>query len=170
MKIHSQDRAIYFSSVPRANWPKGVDIRRPLQPEEEKPSTSSDSPSPVSEKIRGKRPAVDEPVQKRRKPTGSTTHKSGDISLGDDRTARPRRTIVLEWSDDEDNQTTHPLSMKEPLKGAEVPEQQARESHAQATTEVLAVQTTGVPEQQGGKSQSSTQRRLRGTKQSSSLL
>ena len=82
-----------------------------------------DNPSPVSEKIHGKRPAVDEPVQKRRKTTGSTTHKSGGISLGDDRTERPQRTVVLEWSDDDENQTVHPPSMKEPSKGAEVPEQ-----------------------------------------------
>ena len=58
---------------------------------------------------------------------------------------------MLEWSDDDENQTAHPPSTKEPSKGAEVPEQQARESHAQATTEVPAMQTTGVPEQQGGK-------------------
>ena len=57
---------------------------------------------------------------------------------------------MLEWSDDDENQTAHPPSMKEPSKGAEVPEQQARESHVQATTEVPVVQTTGVPEQQGG--------------------
>ena len=106
----------------RADWPKGVDIRRLLQPEEEELSSSSDSPSPVSEKVHEKRPAVDEPIQKRRKTASSTAHKSGGISLGDDRTTRPQRTAVLEWSDDDENQTAHPPSTKEPPKSAEVPE------------------------------------------------
>ena len=56
---------------------------------------------------------------------------------------------MLEWSDDDENQTAHLPSTKEPPKSAEVPEQRARESHAQATTEVPAVQTTGVLKQQG---------------------
>ena len=57
---------------------------------------------------------------------------------------------MLEWSNDDENQTAHRPSTKEPSKGAEVPEQQARESHTQAMTEVPAVQTAGVPQQQGG--------------------
>ena len=136
--------------MPRADWPKGVDIRRPLQPEEEEPSTSSDNPSPVSEKIHGKRPAVDEPAQKRRKTASSTIHKSGGISLGEERTVRPRRTAVLEWSDDDENQAAHPPSTKEPSTDAEAPEQQARRSYVRATTEVPAAQTTKVPKQQEG--------------------
>ena len=127
-----------------------MDIRRPLQSEEEEQSTSSDSPSQASEKIRGKRPAVDEPVLKRRKTASSHAHKLGRISLGEDRTVRPRRTAMLEWSEDDEDQSVLPPSTKEPSKGAEVPEQQARESHAQATMKVPAVQTIGVPEQQGG--------------------
>ena len=136
--------------MPRANWLKGVDIRRPLQPKEEEPSTSSDSPSPVSEKIRGKRPAVDEPVQKRRKTASSTTPKTGGVTLGEDRTTQPRRNAVLEWSDDDEDPATHAPSMKAPSTDAETPKQQARRSYVWATTEVPATQTTKVPEQQEG--------------------
>ena len=109
--------------MPRADWPKGVDIRRLLQPEEEELSSSSDSPSPVSEKVRGKRPAVDEPVQKRRKTVSSHAHKPGGISLGEDRTVRPRRTAVLEWSDDDEDQSVLPLSTMEASADAEAPKQ-----------------------------------------------
>ena len=136
--------------MPRANWLKGVDIRRPLQPKEEEPSTSLDSPSLVSEKIRGKRPAIDEPAQKRRKPASSTVHKSGGISLGEERTVRPRRTTVLEWSDDDEDQAVHPPRTKEPSTDAKAPEQQARRSYVRATTEVPTARMTKVPEQQEG--------------------
>ena len=57
---------------------------------------------------------------------------------------------MLEWSDDDEDQAAHPPSTKEPSTDAEAPEQQARKSYVRATTEVPAVQTTKVPEQQGG--------------------
>lgn len=57
---------------------------------------------------------------------------------------------MLEWSDDDEDLTVHPPSMKEPPLHAEVPVQRAEEIPAQPTMEVPAVQTTGVPEQQTG--------------------
>ena len=106
-----------------------MDIRRPLQSEEEEQSTSSDSPSQASEKIRGKRPVVDEPVPKRRKTASSHAHKAGGISLGEDRIVRPRRTTVLEWLDDDEDQSVLPPSTKEASADAEALKQQARESY-----------------------------------------
>jgi len=57
---------------------------------------------------------------------------------------------VLEWSDDDEDLTARPPSTKEPPLHAEVPIQRAKEIPAQPTMEVLAVQMTGVPEQQMG--------------------
>ena len=104
----------------------------------------------MSEKVHGKRPAVDEPVQKRRKTVSSHAHKPGSISLGEDRTVRPRRTAVLEWSDDDDDQSVLPPSTAEASADAEAPKQQSREGYVRATTEVPVMQTTEVPEQQEG--------------------
>ena len=47
-----------------------------------------ESPPLVSEKVQGKRAAVDEPAQKKRKTAGAAPLKPGDISLGGDRTTR----------------------------------------------------------------------------------
>ena len=44
----------------------------------------TESPPLVSEKARGKRAAVDEPAQKKRKTTAAAPLKPGGISLGDD--------------------------------------------------------------------------------------
>ena len=57
---------------------------------------------------------------------------------------------MLEWSDDDEGQAAHPPSTKAPSTDAETPEQQARRSYVRATEEVLAAQTTKVPEQQEG--------------------
>ena len=46
--------------MPRSEWLKGVDARPTPQLEEGAVSISSESPSVVSEKIQGKRAAVDE--------------------------------------------------------------------------------------------------------------
>ena len=73
---------MYFSGMPRSYWPKGVDARP--QPKEETISISWESPSPVSEKIWGKRAAVDELAQKKRKTEGAAPLKPGGISLGGD--------------------------------------------------------------------------------------
>ena len=124
MKIHSQDRAIYFSGMPRGDWPSTMDARPLAQPEESSVGVSSESrgmdvgrmesPPPVSEKIQGKRLAIDEPAQKKRKTVATAPHKLGGISLGDDQTNRTRRTAVFEWSDDDEVLMAPPPSMKEP--------------------------------------------------------
>ena len=43
----------------------------------------------VSVKIRGKRPAEDEPAQKKRKTAAAAPRKPGGISLDDDQASRP---------------------------------------------------------------------------------
>ena len=80
--------------MPRGVWPQAVDARPPAQPEEgafsallESGGTDAgrtESTPPVSEKVRGKRAAVDEPAWKKRKTTGAVPHKPGNISLGGD--------------------------------------------------------------------------------------
>ena len=57
---------------------------------------------------------------------------------------------MLEWSDNDEDQSALPPSTTEASADAEAPKQQARESYVRATTEILAMQTTGVPEQQEG--------------------
>ena len=143
MEIHSQDRAVYFSSMPRADWPPAVDARPPPQPEESSISVSSESggvdidqvesPPPASEKVQGKRPATDEPAQKKRKTAAVGPLKPGGISLGVDQTTRTRRTAVLEWSDDDETSVAPPPNTESPShstcaeeqvkKGKKVPEQ-----------------------------------------------
>ena len=59
------------------------------------------TPTPVSEKVRGKRAAADEPARKKRKTTGAAPHKPGGISLGDDQTTRTQSAAMSEWSDDD---------------------------------------------------------------------
>ena len=71
-KIHSQERAMYFFGVPRGDWLRGVDAWPSAWPEEDVASASSESEGidagrmesspPVSEKVRGKRAAADEPA------------------------------------------------------------------------------------------------------------
>ena len=79
---------MYFSDVLRSEWPKGVDVRPPPQPEEQTVSISSESPSLVSEKIREKRAAVDELARKKRKTAGAAPLKLGSISLSGDQTTQ----------------------------------------------------------------------------------
>ena len=176
MKIHSQDRAVYFSGVPRSDWPPAVDARPPAQPEESSVGVSSESggmdagrmesPPPVSEKIQGKRPAEDEPAQKKRKIGAAAPYKPGDISLGDDQTNQTRRNTVFDWSDDDKVLTAPPPRMDKPPHStragdqsgggkevrepptSKVPEQRADVVSAQQMMEVLAGRTTEVPEQQ----------------------
>ena len=114
---------MYFSGMPRSDWPKGVDARPLPQPEEETISISSESPSPMSEKIWGKRAAVDKPTQKKRKMASAAPLKSGGISLGGDQTTWTRRTVVFEWSDDDEVLVAPPPSTKAPLRSTRVEEQ-----------------------------------------------
>ena len=90
---------MYFSGVPKGDWPPAVDARPPAQPEESSIGVSSESrgmdvgrtesPPPVSEKIQGKRLAEDEPAQKKRKTRAAAPRKPGGISLDDDQASRP---------------------------------------------------------------------------------
>ena len=57
---------------------------------------------------------------------------------------------MLEWLDDDEDQSVLPPSTKEASADAEALKQQARESYVRATTEIPATQTTRVPEQQEG--------------------
>ena len=167
---------MYFSGVLRGDWPPAVDARPLAQLEESVVGVSSESggtdagrtksSQPVSEKARGKRAAVDEPAQKRRKTATTAPIKLGGISLGDDQTTRTRRTAVFDWSDDDKVPTDSPPSTKEPprstlmgnqsrggkevpeLQTREVPKQRAREVPTQQMMGVPAGQATGVPEQQ----------------------
>ena len=75
-----------------------MDARPLAQPKESSVGVSSEfggmdvgrteSPPPVLEKIRGKRPVADEPAQKKRKTAAIAPRKPGGISLGDDQTNR----------------------------------------------------------------------------------
>ena len=85
---------MYFSGVPRNDWPPSVDARRPVQIEESSVGVSSEpggidtgrteSPPPVPTKNKGKRPAEDELAQKKRKIAATAPRKPGGISLDDD--------------------------------------------------------------------------------------
>ena len=109
---------MYFSNVPRADWPRGVDAQPPARPEEDAASASLESrgtdacrmkSSPaVTEKIQGKRAAADELAQKKRKTAAAAPLKLGGISLGRDQTTRTRRATVIEWSDDDEDLVAPP--------------------------------------------------------------
>ena len=123
-----------------------MDARPPTQPEEGAISVSSESggadagrtesPSPVSEKVRGKRAAADELARKKRKMTSAAPLKLGGILLGGDRTTRTQSAAMSEWLDDDGILVAPPPSTEAPQhnmhaeersKGGEgVPEQQAK--------------------------------------------
>ena len=115
----------------------------------------TESSPPVSEKIQGKRAAVDEPAQKRRKTATAAPIKPGSIWLGDDQTTRTRRTAVFDWSDDDEAPMDPPPSTKKPWRstpmgnqsrgGEEVPEPQTKEVPELRAMEVPAQETMGVP-------------------------
>ena len=89
----------------------------------------------MSEKVRGKRVAADEPAWKKRKTAGAIPRKPGGISLGGDQTTRTRSAVMSEWLDDNEALVAPPLSTcteEQPKGGEGVHEQQAK----------------GVPEQQ----------------------
>ena len=114
---------MYFSSVLRGDWPQAVDARPLTQPEEGAISILSESPSPVSEKIWGKRAAVDEPAQKKRKMAGAAPLKPGGISLGGDQTTRTQSAAMSEWSDDNEVPVAPPPSTEVPPRNTRVEEQ-----------------------------------------------
>jgi len=134
----------------------------------------TESPPPVSAKTQGKRPAEDEPAQKKRKTAATGPHKPGGISLDDDQTNRTQRTAVFDWSDDDKILMNPPSSTKGPplyprteqqtgvgeevLKAStrRVPEHRAEGITVQQTSkipmvramEILGQQTKATPEQQ----------------------
>ena len=132
---------MYFSGVPRGDWPQVVDARPPTQPEEGAISISSESPSLVSEKVQGKRAAVDEPARKKRKTASAAPLKLGGISLGGDQTTRMWSTAMFEWSDDDEVPVAPPQSMKVPPRTARV-EEQSRGGEGVPQQQVM-----GVPKQ-----------------------
>ena len=85
---------MFFSSVLRGDWPRGVDARPLARPKEDAASVSSESEGtdagrtesspPVTEKVRGKRAAADELAQKKKKTMGAVPRKPGNILLGGD--------------------------------------------------------------------------------------
>ena len=64
----------------------------------------------MSEKIQGKRAATNELAQKKRETASAAPLKLSDISLGGNQTTQPRRTVVLEWSDDDEDLVAPPPS------------------------------------------------------------
>ena len=79
LKIHGQDRVLYFSTIPSEEWPRDMDAR-PSSPQH-RPSTDADEEGSESQeargndtqteyvrgKLRGKRPTDDKPSAKQRK-------------------------------------------------------------------------------------------------------
>ena len=70
----------------------------------------------MSEKVRGKRAATDEPDRKKRKTMGVAPRKPGDISLGGDHTIRTQGTAMFEWLDDDRAPVAPPPSAEGPLR------------------------------------------------------
>jgi len=115
----------------------------------------TERPPPVSAKIQGKRPVVDEPTQNKRKIAATAPRKLGGISLGDDQTNRTRRTAVFDWSDDDEILTDPPSNTKEPPRsprageqprvGEEVRETPTRKVPEQRAEGISTQQTTEVP-------------------------
>ena len=125
-----------------------MDARPTTQPEEGAVSASLKfegegagrkvSPPWVSEKVRGKRAATDEPAHKKRKIVGAAPLRLGNISLGSGQITRTQSAAMSEWSNDDGAPVAPPLStevpphntrVEVPLKGGEgVPEQQAKET------------------------------------------
>ena len=96
----------------------------------------------MTEKIRGKRAAADEPAQKKRKTAAAAPLKLGDISLGGDQTTRTWRAVVIEWSDDDEDPVAPPRSVQAPPCSTRVEEQ------SRGSEEVLEQRARGFPKHQ----------------------
>ena len=84
LKIHGQDRAVYFSRIPLEEWPRVVDARpsspqhlTSLDADEEGlkhcgAADEDEQSTYVREKLRGKQPNEQEPSSKRRKTARSS--------------------------------------------------------------------------------------------------
>ena len=94
LKIRGQDRATYFSAVLLMDWPRGVDARPSCPQCRASTEASGDSSddnddedvgertSDVHEKLWGKRLAIEEPSQKRKKTTGSSRREERQVNIG----------------------------------------------------------------------------------------
>jgi len=150
---------VYFLGVPKADWPAAVDARPSPPPEDSSVGVSSESedadidrvesPPPASEKVRGKRLAIDEPPQKKRKTAPAAPIKLGGISLGGDQATRTRRATVIEWSDDDEDPVDILPSVQTSSRNTRMEEQSggAKKVPEQQTTENPAERATVVPEQ-----------------------
>ena len=101
LKIHGQDQAIYFLTIPSEEWPRAVDAR-PSNPQHQ-PSTDGDEEGSdsqeaggndtrmeyVREKLRGKRPTDKEPSSKQRKIARPSRGEEGSVHIG--ASNQPRR-------------------------------------------------------------------------------
>ena len=87
----------------------------------------------MSEKVRGKRAAQDEPARKKRKMAGVAPRKPGGISLGVDQTTQMQSAAMSEWSDDDGAPVAPPPSTEAPPRNTRV--------------EVQSKGGEGVPEQ-----------------------
>ena len=66
----------------------------------------------VSEKVRGKRAAKDEPTQKKMRMVDVAPRKPGGISLGGDRTTQTQSAAMSEWSDNDEAPVAPPPSTR----------------------------------------------------------
>ena len=163
---------MYFSSMPRGDWPRGVDARPPTQPEEDDASASSESRGTdagrteslplVSEKTRGKRAATDELAQKRRKMAAVAPLESVGISLGGDQITRMRRITVIERSDNEEILVAPLPSTKAPPRS----QGEAKESPSSERWHLLRGRQQESPSNRLGESQNTRQRRSQSCRQS----
>ena len=72
----------------------------------------------MSEKVRGKRAATDEPDRKKRKTMGVAPRKPSGISLGSDQTTQTWSATMFEWLDDDGAPIAPPLSTEVPPRNA----------------------------------------------------
>ena len=98
---------MYVFDVSDGTWPKGVDAR-PTQapivlPSESSSSSSSEDmvekPPRRRQPLRGKEPALEEPVKKKKKPNNSLAPKGG-ISM---REPPASLQVIADWSDDDED-------------------------------------------------------------------
>ena len=92
---------------------------------------------------------ADELAQKKRKTATAAPLKPGGISLGGDQTTQTRRTIVFEWSDDDETLVAPPPNTKSPPRSTRMEEQAKKGEKVleQRARGVPTQQATGVPEQ-----------------------
>ena len=94
LKIHGQDRAVYFSAVPSVDWPRGVDARSSSPRHRASAEAGGDSLADLNdededertsyayEKLQGKWPAGEELSSKRRKMIGLSHREERLVSIG----------------------------------------------------------------------------------------